>query len=114
MKNRTIIDVLVKPFKINFLRKKKPIEISIGGIKRVSFMGFWDVQHLLQRVVAVKINPIRINTRVKFIPNIKSQSVEYDVIFKSQSELFRQLLEEKKEEIKNLAYKKWNNKKRSL
>lgn len=114
MKNRTIIDAIVMPFTINLLKQKKPIEISIGGIKRVSFKGFRDVQHLLQCVAAVKINPIRINTKVKFTPSIKSQSVEYDVIFKSQSELFRQLLEEKKEEIKIEAISRYERSKRRI
>ncbi len=92
---------------------KFPIVVSIKKPQaEVSFQGFRDLERCLNSIVAVKINPQPIKLNVRFKNNVRTEHIDFCVVFDNQSKLFRDILEEKKEEINERVNNQWNNRKK--
>jgi len=108
---KTILTALTRQIDFAIKKAKFPIVVSVKRPQQeVSFDGFRDMQQCLSAVAAIKVNPQPIKLFVKLKNNIHTEPLDFDVVFDNQSKLFRDILEEKREEIRKRAINQWNNK----
>jgi hypothetical protein len=107
---KTIIAALTRQIQFVIQKAKFPIVVSVKRPQQeVSFEGFRNIEKCLSSVAAVKINPQPIKLNVKVKNKIQTGHVNFDGMFEIQSELFREILESKKDEILEQANNQWNN-----
>ncbi|GHV72630.1 hypothetical protein FACS1894201_02990 [Bacteroidia bacterium] len=110
----TILAALTRQIQFVIQKTKFPIVVSVKRPQQeVSFEGFRDMQRCLSSVAAMKINPEPIKMNVKFRNNVQIERVDFGEVFNNQSELFREILEGKKEEIREKNNNQWNNRNKS-
>jgi len=105
---KTILAALTRQIQFVVQKAKFPIVVSVIRPKQeVSFNGFRDIQQCLSSVAAVNLNPHPINLNVKLKNNVQIEHIDFGVVFDNQSKFFRDIIEEKKEEIRELLNNQW-------
>ena len=109
---KTILAALTMQIEFAIQKAKFPIVVSVKQPQQeVSFDGFRDMQQCLSTVAAIKVNPQPIKLCVKLKNNIHIERIDFGVVFHNQSNFFRDILKEKREEIRKRAINQWNDKK---
>jgi predicted secreted protein len=102
---RTVITAMINTIRFRLIRAKSPIVLSVKrDVCNISFKRFNDIQSGLSNLADMKImsSPIKLNMKLKAKINrkISVERIDYRLLFKKQSEMFEELLEETKPEIK--------------
>lgn len=104
----------LNPIKITVLNNTDSIKIKLNRLPKFNFVTSKRPVQIIKEMPAIKIieDDFYANAKLKIKLNAKLEIVNYNNIFKQQSNLLKEVIKENKEEIRERANAKFNNQSR--
>ena len=104
------ISGFLNPIRIIIVNKQDSIKIKLNRLPKFNFVTSKRPVQIIKEISAIKIveNDFYANAKLKINLNTKLEIVNFNNIFKQQSNLLKEVIEENKEEIRQRAMNQFN------